>query len=110
MGNLLDMTRLEAGAMRIHAEPCDVQELIGSTLEQFGSRLEDRKVMIDLPQDLPLVPLDFVLIGRVLVNIIDNALKYSPPGFPDRNPRRCSWRKPGNLRRRPGHRHPTRRS
>jgi two-component system, OmpR family, sensor histidine kinase KdpD len=79
VGNLLNMTRLEAGAMRIHAESCDVEELIGSTLEQFGSRLEDRKVIIVLPQDLPLVPLDFVWIGLVLVNIIDNALKYSPP-------------------------------
>ncbi len=82
VGNLLNMTRLEAGAMRIHAEPCDVEELIGSTLEQFGSRLEDRKVMIDLPQDLPLVPMDFVWIGLVMLNIIDNAMKYSPPDSP----------------------------
>ena len=85
VGNLLNMTRLEAGAMRIHAEPCDVEELIGSTLEQFGSRLEDRKVMIDLPQDLPLVPMDFVWIGLVMLNIIDNATKYSPPIPPSKS-------------------------
>ena len=68
--------------MRIHAEPCDVEELIGSTLEQFGSRLEGRKVMIELPQDLPLVPLDFVWMALVMLNIIDNATKYSPPDSP----------------------------
>jgi two-component system sensor histidine kinase KdpD len=59
-----------------------VQDLIGSTLEQFGSRLENRQVQVSLPGDLPLVPLDFVWIGLVLVNIIDNALKYSPPDSP----------------------------
>ncbi len=61
VGNLLNMTRLEAGAMRIHPEPCDVQDLIGSTLEQFGSRLEDRQVIIDLPQDLPSRPVGFCM-------------------------------------------------
>jgi two-component system, OmpR family, sensor histidine kinase KdpD len=79
VGNLLNMTRLEADAMRIHREPSDVQDLIGSVLEQFGSRLEEHQVQVSLPEDLPLVPLDFVWIGLVLVNIIDNALKYSPP-------------------------------
>ena len=80
VGNLLDMTRLEAGAMRLHREACDVQDLIGSMLKQFGSRLESRPVHVNLQDNLPLVPLDFVLMGQVLVNIIDNALKYSPPG------------------------------
>jgi two-component system sensor histidine kinase KdpD len=82
VGNLLNMTRLEAGAMHLHYEASDVQDLIGSALEQFGSRLEDRPVRVELPNDLPLVPLDFVLIGQVLFNVIDNALKYSPPASP----------------------------
>ena len=59
-----------------------MQDLIGSVLEQFGSRLEDHQVQVSLPDDLPLIPLDFVLIGQVLVNVIDNALKYSPPDSP----------------------------
>jgi two-component system sensor histidine kinase KdpD len=72
------MTRLEAGVMRFHSEPSDVQDLIGSALSQLGSRLEGRRVDVELAEDLPLVPLDFVWIGLVLVNIIDNALKFSP--------------------------------
>ncbi len=78
VGNLLDMTRLEAGALHIHNDDGDVQDLIGSTLEQFGSRLDDHPVTVDLPDDLPLIPMDFVLLEQVLLNVIDNALKYSP--------------------------------
>jgi two-component system sensor histidine kinase KdpD len=78
VGNLLDITRLEAGAMQLHREACDVQELIGSALEQIGTPLKDRQVNVEISPKIPLVPLDFVLFSRVLVNVIDNALKYSP--------------------------------
>lgn len=82
VGNLLDMTRLEAGAVRLHREPRDLQDVIGAALQQLGERLSDRPVKVDLPAILPLVPLDFVLLAHVLVNLVDNALKYSPPGSP----------------------------
>jgi two-component system sensor histidine kinase KdpD len=82
VGNLLDMTRLESGAMRFKKEALDIQDVVGSTLEELGGRLGNRKIDIDIPSELPLVQLDFVLVERVLVNVIDNALKYSPTDTP----------------------------
>ena len=78
VSNLLDMTRLESGAMRIKKEATDIQDLIGAALEDMGTRLENRPIRINIPEDLPIIELDFVLIERVLVNLLDNALKYSP--------------------------------
>jgi two-component system sensor histidine kinase KdpD len=82
VGNLLDMTRLESGAMRFKKEACDIQDLVGSALEELRSRLGNRSVSIDIPIELPLIHLDFVLVERVLVNVIDNAMKYSPAESP----------------------------
>ena len=80
VGNLLDMTRIEAGAMRVTRQASSVQEIVGTSLEQMGQRLTNHKVHLDIPDSLPLVPMDPVLMGQVLVNILDNAVKYSPPG------------------------------
>lgn len=82
VGNLLNMTRLEAGAVRLRCESSDVHDLVSSTLEQLETRLKGRPIIVDIPDDLPLVSLDFVLIWQVLVNLVDNALKYSPPTSP----------------------------
>ncbi|MGB8215528.1 MAG: sensor histidine kinase KdpD [Anaerolineales bacterium] len=82
VGNLLDMTRLESGAMRVKKETCDIQDVIGSALEELGNRIGNRSILVDVPGDLPLVQMDFVLVERVLVNVIDNALKYSPADKP----------------------------
>lgn len=78
VGNLLDMTRIEAGAIRLNSESCDVQDLVGCAMAAIEQRVGDRKVEIRLPDDLPPVPMDLVLMTQVLVNILDNALKYSP--------------------------------
>jgi two-component system sensor histidine kinase KdpD len=82
VGNLLDMTRIEAGALKVASEPCDVQDVIGAALEPLDDRLRSRSLTIDVPLDLPLVPMDFVMMAQVLVNLLDNALKYSPADAP----------------------------
>src|SRR5512137_2051322 len=82
VGNLLDMTRLESGAMRFKKEATDIQDVIGSALEELGSHIGKRSIIIEIPPDLPLIQVDFVLVERVLVNVIDNALKYSQADLP----------------------------
>jgi two-component system, OmpR family, sensor histidine kinase KdpD len=82
VGNLLDMTRIEGGAIRLKREPSDVQDVIGSALDRLADRLQDRQVLINLPPTLPLVPMDFTLIVQVFVSLLDNALKYSFPDTP----------------------------
>jgi len=78
VGNLLDMTRLEAGALKLKRDPCDVQDLVGCALTVLDAQLGSRKVEVQLPPELPEVRMDMVLMTQVLVNLIDNALKYAP--------------------------------
>ncbi len=80
VGNLLNMTRLESGAMKLHLEPGDVQDLVGTALEQLGRRAEGHQVRVDVPAGFPLLPMDFSLMVQVLVNLLENAIKYSPAG------------------------------
>ena len=82
VGNLLDMTRLEAGALKVKREPCDAEDLIGTALGQMEERLRGRNVLVQVEPDTSLISADFVLIVHVLTNLLDNALKYSPPGSP----------------------------
>jgi two-component system sensor histidine kinase KdpD len=80
--NLLDMTRLEAGALRVNKEWQPLEEVIGAALNRMDEALAGRKIVTALSADLPLVPLDAVLIEQVLANLLDNALKYTPPESP----------------------------
>lgn len=82
VGNLLDMTRLEAGVRKVRPELCDVQDLVGVALERLGDRLEKRDLVLEVPETLPPVPMDLPLMAQALVNLLDNALKYSPPDRP----------------------------
>jgi two-component system sensor histidine kinase KdpD len=82
VGNLLDMTRLESGAMKVVCQPYDVEELVGATLAQMPNRLQGRIVKRMIPTDLPPVAIDLTLMIQALMNLVDNALKYAPPDEP----------------------------
>ncbi len=77
--NLLDITRLEAGAMQLQKEWHHLEEIVGSALTRLEQRLGDRKIRTDFPPDLPLLRLDGVLMEQVVINLLENALKYAPP-------------------------------
>jgi two-component system, OmpR family, sensor histidine kinase KdpD len=80
IANLLDMTRLESGAIAPRLGPVDLAELVGSALERTGKILSAHHVKLDIPADLPMLELDPVLFEQVLFNILDNAAKYAPAG------------------------------
>jgi two-component system sensor histidine kinase KdpD len=82
IGNLLDMTRLEAGAITVRKEWQPVEEVIGAALGQLEGRLAGRDVRTRVPDATALVPLDAALVGQALVNLLENALKYAPPTAP----------------------------
>jgi two-component system sensor histidine kinase KdpD len=72
------MTRIESGAIKLRLEPCDVQDLIGTAIEQLGKRAEKNQIKVDVPVNYPLVSMDFTLMAQVIVNLLENAMKYSP--------------------------------
>jgi two-component system sensor histidine kinase KdpD len=80
VGNLLDMTRVDAGVISPKREAVEVGDLVSTTVRRAGSVLQDRKVSSSVAPDLPSLQLDFVLAEQVLFNLLDNAAKYSPPG------------------------------
>ncbi len=80
--NLLDMSRLDSGRLNLKRDWCDVCDLIGVAVKQVGVGLEGRPVRIDCPPGLPLVRVDFVLMEQAIVNLLDNACSYTPPGTP----------------------------
>lgn len=80
--NLLEMTRLEAGAVQVRKEWHPLEEVVGAALARLGKSLRGRPVSTYLPEDFPLVPIDDVLIEQVLINLLDNAVKNAPDGTP----------------------------
>lgn len=78
VGNLLDMTRLESGALKVTRQPYDVSELVGAALAQMPNQLQGRQVKRSIPDNLPPLAIDLTLMVQALVNLVDNAVKYSP--------------------------------
>jgi two-component system, OmpR family, sensor histidine kinase KdpD len=92
IANLLDMTRIESGAIKPNTARHDIGEIVGSALRRAGKILVHHKVSLELEADLPMLELDAVLFEQALFNLLDNAAKYAPAettisirGWRDRN-------------------------
>ena len=82
VSNLLDMARLQSGTVTLKRDWQSLEELAGSAIRSIASALKAHPVRVELPVDLPLLYGDGVLLERVLVNLFENAAKYTPPGTP----------------------------
>jgi two-component system sensor histidine kinase KdpD len=81
VSNLLDMTRLESG-VELRRDLYPLEEIVGSALQRMEHQLDQRQVTTHLPDSLPLVSVDDVLVGQLVVNLLENATKYTPEGTP----------------------------
>ncbi len=80
VNNLLDMTRIESGALTPKREIVDLADAVGTALNRMARTLVEHRVDVDMPADLPMVRGDFMLLEQVVANLLDNAAKYAPPG------------------------------
>jgi two-component system sensor histidine kinase KdpD len=80
MKNVLDMTRLESGAIQVNKEWQPLEEVVGAVINRLGDRLDDYPLSVKLQPNLPLVPFDSLLIEQVMINLFDNAIKHTPKG------------------------------
>jgi two-component system sensor histidine kinase KdpD len=80
IANLLDMTKLESGAVVPNSALHDLGEVVGSALERASKILAQHRIAVELAKDLPMVEIDPVLFEQVLFNLLDNAAKYAPTG------------------------------
>lgn len=80
VNNLLDMARLESGMLKLNKDWCDIQDIIGVAINNVGAVLTSHPLEINVQPGLPLVQADYILIEQVLINLLDNAQKYSKQG------------------------------
>ncbi len=80
VGNLLDTTRLESGALTLNREWVEIGDILGTALGRVARQLAAHHVNVTIEPDLPLLRLDFLLMEQAIVNLLDNAGKYSPAG------------------------------
>jgi len=80
VGNLLDMTRLESGALAPRCELIDLADVVATALEALAGPLAEHRIALTMPAELPMIAADFVLAEQIVINLLDNAAKYGPPG------------------------------
>ncbi|MBI1753497.1 MAG: DUF4118 domain-containing protein [Acidobacteria bacterium] len=93
LGDLLDLTRLESGAIHVQKEWQPLEEVVGSALGRLEKRQGPLPLQVDLPETLPLVPLDAALIEQLLVNLLTNAQRHAPGQAMDLR----AWEEPGQV-------------
>jgi two-component system, OmpR family, sensor histidine kinase KdpD len=79
VANLLDMTKIESGAIELDRNLVDIDEVVGAALQRVSGMLSEHRIAVELEAELPMLKLDVMLFEQVLVNLLDNAAKYSPP-------------------------------
>jgi two-component system sensor histidine kinase KdpD len=82
VNNLLDVARLGAGVLEPNKVPSAIDELVESVINRLRHRFDGRKVEMRIGDDVPEVPMDVVQIDQVLTNLLENAIKFTPPGSP----------------------------
>ena len=80
--DVLEMTRLEAGTVRLRREPASIRDVVQQALSYVSEVISERRSSIDIPPDLPPVAMDAVLMSHALANVLENAAKYSAPNSP----------------------------
>ena len=80
VSNLLDMTKIESGSIELDREHVHIDDVVATALQRVATIVSDHKIEVDLEASLPMLNLDVMLFEQVLVNLLDNAAKYAPPG------------------------------
>ena len=80
VGNLLDMSRIEAGVLKPQKKPDVLAEIVGAVTGRMRPQTQSHNIVVDIPDDLPLVNVDYIQMQEVFTNLLTNSLKYSPPG------------------------------
>ncbi len=84
VNNLLEMTRLESGAVELKRDWHPLEEVVGAALTRLDGLLKGRAISTNIPEDLPLLSVDDVLLEQLFLNLLENATRYTPPGTPIR--------------------------